>query len=172
VRHPISFFLKSSFFIGLFLLSANILGLFTSLRNQDIFSEENTDIILDEEQVYEALNGDLVDRKSYTRTVNELINKGVAHYWHDDGISKYNLRLPFHENYLLFFASYIRPEIFLKYEFMDYRRAIERGVGLCSQQAIIVADVLQEKRIHSKMIRLSGTLLPPLKWMTKIMNGG
>jgi hypothetical protein len=134
--------------------------LFTSLRNQDIFNEENTgfkqDIILDEEQVYEALNGELVDKKSYIKTVNEVINKGVAHYWHDDGISKYNLRLPFHENYLLFSASYIMPKIFLKYELMDYRRALERGVGLCSQHAIIVADVLKEKGIHAKMIGLSG----------------
>ena len=63
----------------------------------------------------------------------------IAHYWRDEGINKYYLRIPFWENYLLYIASYIDPEEYLKYEFYDYRRAIERGVGLCSQQAIIVS---------------------------------
>ena len=106
--------------------------------------------------MYQKINQTNTDRKEYITNLNEAVHQGIAHYWRDEGINKYNLRIPFYENYLLFIASYLAPEEYLKYEFYDYRRAIERGVGLCSQQAIIVSEILLEKRIPSFIIGLSG----------------
>jgi hypothetical protein len=50
----------------------------------------------------------------------------------------------------------IAPDRFYKFEFTDYRRAIERGVGMCSQHAIITAEALFERGWKTKMIGLTG----------------
>ncbi len=146
---------KILFFLGIVLLIINIAGLFISLRNESIY-KERAGINLTEKELYQRINETVNNKKEYITNLNEAVHKGIAHYWRDAGIDKYNLRIPFFENYLLFIASYLSPEEYLKYEFYDYRRAIERGVGLCSQQAIIVSEILLEKSIPSFIIGLSG----------------
>jgi hypothetical protein len=151
---------KSLFCLGCCLFAVNIAGLFISLRNESIYQEKQThfanDIILTEKELYHRINKSVIDKKEYIANLNKAVNQGIAHYWRNAGINTYNLRIPLHENYLLFFASYLNPEDYLKYEFTNYRRAIERGVGLCSQQAIIVSEILLEKNIPSFIIGLSG----------------
>jgi hypothetical protein len=148
------------FFGGLFLLFTNVFGLFTSLRNPEIYNEKNVtfpnDINLTESQVYAVINSDRSDIKAYVTKVTMAVNNGIADYWALDGVEKYNLRVPFQKNYLLFLGSFIWPEKFQRYEFCDYRQAIERGVGMCSQQAIILSEVLYEKGIKTKIVGLSG----------------
>ncbi|MGQ0749518.1 MAG: transglutaminase-like domain-containing protein [Betaproteobacteria bacterium] len=145
--------------LAIVLISSNVAGLITSLRNDEIFSEKNVlfpdDITLTARQVHDVIAAPAADRKSYAMAVSHAINKGVAHYlWLDEGIEKYNLRVPFHENYILFVASYLIPQYYRKYEFRDYRRAIERGVGLCSQHAIIVAEILRKKGLASGIVSM------------------
>jgi hypothetical protein len=151
---------KSLFYLGFCLFIINIVGLFISLRNESIYQEKNTafvnDIILTETEFYDRINKEVIDKKEYIANLNEAVNQGIAKYWRNAGIDKYNLRIPFYENYLLFIASFLNPEEYLKYEFIDYRKAIERGIGLCSQQAIIVSEILLEKSIPSYIIGLSG----------------
>jgi hypothetical protein len=146
---------KFLFFLGFCLFIVNIVGLFISLRNETIY-QEKAGINLTEKELYQRINEAITDKKNYITHLNEAVHQGIAHYWRDAGINKYNLRIPFYENYLLFIASYLDPEEYLKYEFYDYRRAIERGVGLCSQQAIIVSEILLKKNIPSFIIGLSG----------------
>ena len=146
---------KFLFLLGFCLFIINIIGLFISLRNESIY-QEKAGINLTEKELYQRINKTVTDKKEYITDLTKAVHQGIAHYWRDAGINKYNLRIPFYENYLLFIASYISPEEYLKYEFYDYRRAIERGVGLCSQHAIIVSEILLEKRIPSFIIGLSG----------------
>ena len=146
---------KILFFLGVGLFITNIAGLFISLRNELIY-QEKAGINLTEKELYQRINKKVSDKKEYISNLNKAVKKGIAHYWRDEGIDKYNLRIPFYENYLLFIASYLDPEEYLKYEFYDYRKAIERGIGLCSQHAIIVSEILLEKNIPSFIIGLSG----------------
>ena len=146
---------KFLFFLGVGLFIINIAGLFISLRNESIY-KERAGINLTEKELYQRINKTVPDKREYISSLNKAVHNGIAHYWRDEGINKYNLRIPYYENYLLFIASYLSPEEYLKYEFYDYRRAIERGVGLCSQQAIIVSEILLEKRIPSFLIGLTG----------------
>jgi glycosyltransferase involved in cell wall biosynthesis len=150
---------KSALYLGLCLFLINLAGLFISLRNESIYTEDTgfaNDIILSEKKFYQKINKPISDKKEYVIELNQAVNQGIAHYWRDEGIDKYNIRIPFYENYLLFIASYLDPEEYLKYEFVDYRKAIERGLGLCSQQVIIVSEILSEKSIASFIIGLSG----------------
>jgi len=106
--------------IGVLLLGLNITGLFTSLRNPEIYHETNTpiknDITLSEKQVYEILDSDRSNRAEYIKKAVKAINQGIAHYWENDGIDRYNLRIPIQENYILNLSSFILPSKFQKYE--------------------------------------------------------
>ena len=150
---------KYVFYLGLFLFAINILGLFIPLRNESIYQQRTgfaDDIILTEQELYHQINQPVIEKKEYITNLNKAVNQGIAHYWRDEGINKYNMRVPFYENYLLFIASYLNPEEYLKYEFVNYRRAVERGIGLCSQHAIIVSEILKERSVSSFIIGLSG----------------
>ena len=157
---------KIALYLGLCLFTINIAGLFISLRNESIYkakTEFANDIILSEKEFYQKLNQPIVDKKEYVVELNKAVNQGIAHYWRDEGINKYNIRIPLHENYLLFIASYLDPKEYRKYEFVDYRKAIERGIGLCSQQAIIISEILMKKNIPSFIIGLSGVAISACK---------
>jgi hypothetical protein len=149
-----------AFSLGVGLLLANIAGLFTSLRNPAIYSEPKVnfknDITLTVQQVYAAAAQPVIDRKAYLTQLTAAVNQGIAHYWRMEGIDTYHLRVPFQENYLLFVASYLDPQTFRMYEFCNYRHAIERGVGLCSQHAIILVELLQLKGIPAQVVGLGG----------------
>ena len=100
---------KILFILGFCLLIINIIGLFISLRNESIYKEK-AGINLTEKELYQRINKTVTDKKEYITHLNEAVHKGIAHYWRDEGINKYNLRIPFYENYLLFLASYLDPE--------------------------------------------------------------
>lgn len=157
---PIKFIKLVLTTIATALIIINCIGLVTSLRNSEIYSESSTlfknDISLTEEEVIQELDKKELSDKEYAIKANETINNGIAHYWVDEGISKYNLRIPFYENYILFTASYISPSSFEKYEYCDYRKALERGVGLCSQHSIILSEFLSANDINNRIVGLSG----------------
>lgn len=147
--------------IGTLLLSLNIAGLFLSLHNPEIRHEDGVlfkdDITLDHRDVTRRISRSVgEDVQAYLSRLNQLINNGIAHYWRDEGAEKYNLRIPVWENYLLFAARFLKPDTFGRYEYLDYHKAIERGVGFCSQQAIIVTGILNDNGVEAQIVGLSG----------------
>jgi hypothetical protein len=152
---------KILFWTGTLLLLLNLGGLFMHLRNGAIYQQASvtlsTYITLSPEQVFSVIEQyPINDRKNYLVRLTNAVHNGVVHYWEDDAIDEYNIRVPVYENYLLYAASYIYPSRFRKYEFMDYRKAVERGIGLCSQYSLIIAQVLKKRRIPAKIILLDG----------------
>jgi hypothetical protein len=145
------------FWIGVILLCANVVGLFTSLRSDVIYvapRQKPWGRIPPASEVFAQINSFDGNRKSYVQRLTHDVSVGIRHYWKDEGIEEYHLRVPIQENYLLFLASFLRPDLYLKYEYTDYRRAVERGVGMCSQCVVIVSEVLKEKQIHSRIASL------------------
>jgi len=149
---------------GLLLMGVSVIGIFTTLRNTEILEEEKTvfhnDITLSlQDFIEESKKSSDESDKDYAYRINLLVNHGIAYYWQDEGLSKYNIRVPFSENYLLFAASYVYPDMFKKHEFTNYQKAMERGVGLCSQHAIILTGLLNNNGIESKIIGLDGHVI-------------
>ncbi len=150
------------FLVAIGLLAANVYGLTKSLRGPSLHLEEQLefedDIKLTESEFYATISdvNPPLGRKAYVVKLTRAVRDCIGHYWDNDGIDIYNLRVPFHENYLLNIASYISPDYFLKFQFTDYRRAVERGDGLCSQHAIITSEILIEKDIPASVVRLAG----------------
>ncbi len=146
------------FCTGLFLIGLNLFGLFISIRNEDIYNEDETyfkdDITLTENQFWQELKKRDKSDEAFSIRVNTAINQGIAHYWKDEGIDKYNIRIPIYENYILYIASYLIPSKFRKFEYSNNKKAIERGIGLCSQHAILLSDILERNGINTKIINL------------------
>jgi hypothetical protein len=149
------------FVSGLILLGLNITGFFKSMRNPEIYTEKNTSRINDVTIKYPEIKKKLIRQKNETDKdfairVNEVINKGFSHYWHNEGISKYHLRVPVWENYILWAAGSISPSKYRKYEFCNYEKNLERGVGLCSTHSIVVKGVLNDNDIDASLWDIAG----------------
>ena len=155
------------FGIGFFLLILNISGFFLSMRNKNIYNEvtnHGNKFSMSEKQFYKAIKRGSESDEDYVIKVNNAVSESIANYWSDEGITKYNLRVPAFENYLLFLASFINPHDYKKYQFCNYKKAVERGVGLCSQKAIVVSEILRENGFDSKILGLDGHVVATVKF--------
>lgn len=145
---------------GLLLLGINLAGLFVPLRNPLIYAERKVrdkgDINLTAgELLREASRRRDEPAEAYVVRLNEAVNRGIAYYWEDEGIEKYNLRVPVQENYLLFLASYVLPAYYRKYEFADQYKNLERGIGICSLHATVIDALLKDHGVNSKVVLLN-----------------
>lgn len=150
-----------AFVSGLLLLVINLLGVTAGVRSGELANETATyfvdDLSLSEDDFYAQLASlEVNDRPAYLVALTKLVSQGMLHYWQPEGMDSYHIRLPWTENYLLRTLSYINPKFFRMYEFQDYHRALARGIGLCSQHAIIETGLLQEQGIPARLIELHG----------------
>jgi hypothetical protein len=149
--------------IGIILLGFNIYGLFKTMRNPALYEEEHTlrnrvnDVTIRYPEIKKMLEkGENESNIDFAVRINKVVNDGFAHYWKKEGIKKYYLRVPVWENYLLFAASYINPKRYERYEFSNYHKNLERGVGLCSTHSTIVKGVLLDNGIKAELLDVGG----------------
>jgi hypothetical protein len=133
------------------------------MRNPAVYTEEKTlrnrinDISIKYPEILEMLKRkENESNLDFAVRMNKVVNDGFIHYWKDAGIEKYHLRVPVWENYLLNLASYINPQKYRKYEFSNYRKNLERGVGLCSTHSTIVKGVLTDNGIKAELMDVGG----------------
>jgi hypothetical protein len=151
------------FAVGIFLLALNVYGIFKTLRNPEIYTEELRihnrigDVKIKYPEIKQMLvRKDGESEREFAVRVNSIVHDGFAHYWKREGIEKYNMRIPAWENYMLYAASYIKPAKYERYEFSNYKKNLERGVGLCSSHSIVVKGVLQENGIKAELLDVGG----------------
>lgn len=144
--------------LGCGLLGLNLFGGFRTMRAADVqaLRFHSNDVTLSHGELLAQLPRRPGEAESaYILRMTGVVNRGMAHYWGEE-LDKYNLRVPIWENYLLYLGSLIRPDIYRKYEFAREDKAMERGVGLCSQQAIVLARLLQRAGISAELQGLRG----------------
>lgn len=151
------------FFVGLSLLAVNIYGLFKTMRNPAVYDEEKTlhnrvhDITIRYPEVLDSLKREPNESNiHFAVRINKAVNDGMIHYWKRAGIDKYHERVPIWENYMLYAASYIDPAKYETYEFSNYKKNLERGVGLCSTHSTVVKGVLMDNGIKAELLDVGG----------------
>jgi len=152
--------------IGCFILLINIVGLFIPLRHPDVYQDsrkhpraENKDSIGWKEVLdFADSNKNNLKSKEYIVELYDMISRTMSNLKSYDLLIKHT-RIPFWENYLLFFARFIYPKRYEAYEFCNYRKAIQRGVGLCSQQSMALFLVLKERGFKAKLWGLDGHMV-------------
>lgn len=154
---------KTLLFIGIILLVINISGLFKTMRNPELYTLENTihnrlnDVVIKYPEINEMLkrkpNENNID---FACRINSVVHDGFAHYWREAGVDKFHERVPVWENYLLYTASYLNPKKYRLYEFSNYKKNLERGVGLCSTHSTVVKGVLLDNGIKAELLDVGG----------------
>ncbi len=151
------------FVLGSLLLAINVTGLFMTMRNSELYSLEHeiknrvNDVVIKYPEIKDLLvRKDGESNTDFAVRANSTIHDGFAHYWRREGIDRFHLRVPVWENYLLNFASYVNPKRYERYEFTDYKKNLERGVGLCSTHSIVLKGVLKEHGIKAELLDVGG----------------
>ena len=142
------------FCAGLLLLVLNVYGLFRTMRNPQIVNEQNTSRIsgittsLDEARREMRRRPGESDREFAIRA-NDLVHSSMIHYWRNEGLDKYYLKVPVWENYIIYFKTLFKDN--KRYEFVKYwKKNLERGVGLCSTHSIVLNGILKDNGIESE----------------------
>jgi hypothetical protein len=97
------------------------------------------------------------DDRTYVARATHLVDDAVAHWWEDErDVETFGMRVPARENYLLWSLSWVAPRVYRQYEFCSAARAVERGLGLCSQVSIVLVTVLRENGVDAAIVGLDG----------------
>ena len=155
---------KKIFFVsGMLLLIINIVGLFKTMRNPELYDLEHAiknrknDVTIHYPDIKkQLLRNESESEKDFAVRINKVVNDGFAHYWKPEGIDKYHMRVPIWENYLLYTASFLNPKKYERYEFSNYKKNLERGTGLCSSHSTVVKGVLLDNGIKAELLDVGG----------------
>ncbi len=144
--------------IGGALIAVNLVGILTTVRFAEI-ADPRSPL---HERVSMTPGEFLAESQRHTEESVETYVMRMTHAMHRTVVN-YSLeknpdafRVPLFENYLLFFAALLWPEQYRSVDFCDTRTALERGIGLCSQQSMTLARVLNVKGLITSYIDLQG----------------
>lgn len=142
------------FSLGLVLLAINIFGLFKSMRNPDLYTEKNTGRLNDVTIKLEDAKEEIIKKsdesdKEFAIRINDVMSKSMSHYCKTEGAKKYNMRVPAWENYILYSVNSFKKDN--RYEFINYKKGLERGVGLCPSHSIVVKGILLDNGIEVQL---------------------
>ena len=153
-------------FTGAMLLLINLVGLGMEIRKPNLESDTTlrftNDISLDYQQALEQIKRlpNESDRE-YADRVTYVISQALAHpEWKTTTDKSYNQLIPIWENYFLYFMGKFSgiPE-YEKYHFANYRRSLERGVGICGDASMIMSQLLDEQGISNQLYVFPGHVI-------------
>ncbi len=102
------------------------------------------------------------------RVATRAVFEGVVHAWDDKDLDRFRLRISPWENLWLYVFSFVKPVHYRKYEYCDPAKALERGVGLCSEFAIILVGLLNERGVPARIRKLDGHVVAEAESATGI----
>ena len=154
---------------GLFLSFTNLYGLNRDIRpviHQADLRFQN-DVKLTYEQALERLKkADDEDESSYNQRATITIADTLAHIqWNEEfDVTRYHQLIPFWENYILYLIGVLTPiPEYQKYHFADYRRSLERGIGICGDASMIMSQVLEKQSIDNQIVSFPGHVVVAAK---------
>jgi hypothetical protein len=151
----------SLFLLGIFLLILNGYGFLVPLKNPSIYTEPKTgfenDAVLTPAETFRQLSElEALSKKETVEKATSILSRSMAHYWESTPDYQYGITVPFYHNWILASLQFIYPSVYKQYEYCNYKDAIKRGIGLCSQHAITLTDFLNRHNINSFVVGLDG----------------
>lgn len=144
--------------ISIALFSVNVLGIFKDIRpnisEADLrFERDFAAPIGETKELLSTLQK--APTEAYLRSVTSLVDNALAHiHWNEEpDPTKFHQRVPIWENFILYFMGLFSgiPE-YQKYHFMDYKRSLERGIGLCGDASMVTSQLLDKAGIYNQII--------------------
>ena len=152
--------------LALALFGLNLYGQGQSLRSplvaQDPADFSHDRIVAPDQAWARLAELDLSDRRGFALRASEIIGQSMKHLryggedFEDRLYGAYHLTVPAWENYFLYLFRFLKPDTYKSYELSGYRRALERGIGQCGQQAMTVIGFLADHGFATGFIQLTG----------------
>ena len=155
--------------VGVLLLAINVYGLSQPLRKPGLGVTDPDQLRFIPEQVWayehsvKALHS--LDRELPTEEVaqllNLMVNMSIVHIdWKRVDPVEYRQLIPIWENYFLYLIGrYSNLPQFERYHFVNYKRSLERGIGICGDASIILSSVLNLYDIKNRIISFDGHVI-------------
>lgn len=155
----------ASILVGLALTGANLYGLGQSLRPPGL-GEDARELRFIPEEVWpfersmreiEAL-ADISEVNQIALRANFVANRSLVHIdWERVDPVKYRQLVPLWENFGLHILGRVTsmPQI-QRYHFADYKRSIERGIGICGDAANLLSSILDRYGVENRIVSFPG----------------
>ena len=152
-----------------FLLSINLMGSFYPNKVNEVIAltkeHKNQLPFLDAKSAIkklESINTTELDLDKL-KEINSIFASSIVNYWPTNE----NFFSPF-ENWIIYSFQkldllFSSKSLFLNIERFQWRKILETGYGLCSQQALAIFDYFKERKIVSDIIGLNGHIVVGLK---------
>ncbi|MFC1936918.1 hypothetical protein ACFLYP_04565, partial [Chloroflexota bacterium] len=151
-----------AFVIGIALILVNVYGLFVGLRNPAVYEPKFKyggvvrKVEYTEREIFELIDRqDGESEEAYARRVTQLVFDGVVHHWPYDNFDEFNIHPPVYENFIIWALGFKLYD-YMSYQYCDPYRAIERGVGVCSQVTMIITQLMERNGIETHLLDLKG----------------
>lgn len=108
----------------------------------------------------ERLNG-IEDPQAYAEAANRVVNRALVHVdWNRVDPVAYRQRIPIWENYFLYLLGEFSglPQ-FERYHYADYRRNLQRGIGICGDASTILSSLLDRRGIDNAILSYPGHVI-------------
>ena len=146
--------------LAMLLLLSNLYGVLHGMRVAenvvDYHVRFENDLQLSETETLEQLEKKN-DEKNHEFMIraNGVISRGMLHFhnWNLSDPDEFAQRVPFTENYILNALGYLQglPQ-FTRYHFVDYKKSIHRGIGLCGDHTMILSQILDNYDIENNLV--------------------
>jgi len=143
--------------LGATLIILNILGCFLPYPYGKVISSakhpnfERSQII----ENFSSLNHqENEEPEAYIKRLMTTVNGHMIHYQ-----PQMREITPLRENWILYLLSFIPFPYLGYYEFMNYKRALKKGYGLCSQISFTITAVLKKNNFEAYVIRFPGHVI-------------
>jgi len=162
--------IKKALFIFVLILGGlltfiNVYGKYQNIRPLIIFNDElrfkNDQPKSFNQTLFQLNKGKNETDLQFSKRVTKVIASGLAHiHWEKYEPDKFNQLVPIWENYFLYFMGKFSdiPE-YSKYHFADYKKSLERGIGICGDASMIMSQVLDNNNIDNKIITFPGHVI-------------
>ncbi|MEE9319152.1 MAG: hypothetical protein V3U76_01785 [Granulosicoccus sp.] len=145
---------------GIGLLLINIYGELRGFRAAELVPTStlrfNDDISIGYDEAMDLLERrDDEDSYSYTTRVNTVVQDAMAHIhnWESHPPDLYMQRVPFYENYFLHLLGRFSDQPYIRrYHFADYRKSLERGIGICGDHAVVMSQLVAQTGTKSSLL--------------------
>ncbi len=155
--------------LGLTLLGLNLYGLTQPLRKPGlgVVDRELLRFVPDQVSDYETslsaidslagVGGDV----ALAERANEVVHQSLVHVkWTDVDPVAYRQRIPPWENIFLWaVGTFSGLPQFERYHYADYRRSIERGIGICGDASTVLSSVLERYSVENDIISFRGHVI-------------
>lgn len=156
--------------LGVALMCLNLYGMTQSIRRPGLGVDDHAQLRFVPKEVWsyemslseiDRLKQLAGDRTTVVEQANQVVNRSIIHpEWNKVDPVEYRQLIPAWENYFLFLIGrFSGLSQFERYHYSDYRRSIQRGIGLCGDASTVMSSVLDELGIENRIVSFKGHVI-------------